>query len=69
MNPCELNAVIAAVTNFLYARLSPKDFLFLNVFLSELSKSMFTMEILRGICYVEKIEEAAESLVRDDDKN
>lgn len=54
MNPCELNAAIAAISNFLYVNLSKKDFLFLNVVLSELSKTMFSMEVLRGICRFEK---------------
>ena len=50
MNPCQLNAVIAAIANHLYANLSEKDFIFWNVFFSELSKSMFSMEILRSVC-------------------
>jgi hypothetical protein len=45
-----MNAMIAALTNYLYCTLSKKDFLFWNVFFGELSKSMFGMEILRGIC-------------------
>jgi hypothetical protein len=45
-----MNAMIAALTNYLYVTLSKKDFLFWNVFFGELSKSMFGMEILRGIC-------------------
>lgn len=62
MNPCELNAAIAAVTNILYTNLSKEDFLFLNIFFSELSKSMFAMEALRSICYFEKLEEKVEKL-------
>jgi hypothetical protein len=42
--------MIAALTNYLYVTLSKRDFLFWNVFFGELSKSMFGMEILRGIC-------------------
>ena len=53
MDPCEMNAAIAALTNILYTNLSKKDFIFLNVFLSELSKSMFSMEVLRDICRYE----------------
>ena len=49
-----MNALIAALTNYLYVTLSKKDFIFWNVFFSELSKSMFGMEILRGICMFEK---------------
>ena len=54
INPCELNAAIAAITNLLYTKLSEKDFIFLNIVLSELSKSMFSMELLRGVCHIEK---------------
>ena len=54
MDPCELNAAIAAITNILYTGLSKREFIFLNIFLSELSKSMFAMEVLRGICYYEE---------------
>ncbi|MCL1823651.1 MAG: hypothetical protein FWG44_05555 [Oscillospiraceae bacterium] len=57
MNPCQLNALIAAVANHLYCTLSKKDFIFLNVFFSELSKSMFSMEILRSVCFFEEEEE------------
>lgn len=57
MNPCELNAVVAAITNYLYTSLSKEDFLFANIFLSELSKSMFSMELLRSICKIERLEE------------
>ena len=54
MNPCQMNALIAAISNYLYTTLSKKDFLFWNVFFSELSKSMFSMEILRGVCIFEE---------------
>ena len=54
MNPCEMNVLITALTNYLYCTLSKKDFFFWNVFFSELSKSMFSMEILREICFFEK---------------
>lgn len=50
MNPCEVNAAIAAITNYLYANLSKKDFFCLSVILSELSKSMFAMEVLKNVC-------------------
>ena len=50
MNPCQMNALIAALVNYMYTTLSKKDFIFWNVFFSELSKSMFGMEILRSIC-------------------
>lgn len=57
MNPCELNALITAVANYLYATLSKEDFMFINVLLSELSKTMCSMEILRGICHLNKLAE------------
>lgn len=50
MDPRELNAAITAITNTLYTKLSKDDFFCLSVILSELSKSMFAMEILRGVC-------------------
>lgn len=50
MNPCEVNATIAAITNYLYANLSKKDFFCLSIILSELSKSMFAMEVLKNVC-------------------
>lgn len=56
MDPCELNALITAIANSLYTALSKEDFLFLNVVLSELSKTMFSMEVLRGVCYLERKE-------------
>lgn len=58
MNPCELNALITAIANHLYATLSKEDFLCLSVILSELTKSMCSLEVMRGICFVEKVEES-----------
>ena len=61
MDPRTLNAIITAVTNYLYTTLSKKQFLFFSVLFSELSKSMLTMEVLRGICAAERrAEEDAE---------
>lgn len=54
MNPCQMNALIAAIVNYLYTTLPKKEFIFWNVFFSELSKSMFGMEILRSVCLFEK---------------
>ena len=65
MNPCEINASITAITNFLYMNLSKKDFVFLNICISELSKSMFAMELLRGVCKIEKIEETVEEILEE----
>lgn len=50
MSPCELNAILAAVTNYLYLNLSPRDFKILSVFLSLLSKQMFTLVAMKEIC-------------------
>ena len=60
MDPRELNIIITAITNQLYTNLSKKDFLFLNIVFSELSKSMFSMELLRGICQKEQQKEKKE---------
>lgn len=58
VNPCELNALIAALTNYLYTTLSSEDFKCLSIFLNELSKSMFATTLFQGLCYrEEKIQE------------
>ncbi|MGE4353969.1 MAG: hypothetical protein AB7D36_07790 [Oscillospiraceae bacterium] len=50
MNPCELNAAITAITNYLYTTLSNDDFICLSVFLNELSKSMFATKLFQDLC-------------------
>jgi hypothetical protein len=50
MNPCELNALIASISNYLYTSLSNSEFLCLAVFLNELSKSMLSMPLFRDLC-------------------
>ncbi len=50
VNPCELNVIIAALTNHLYTTLSKEDFICLSVFLNELSKSMFTTSLFQDLC-------------------
>lgn len=50
MNPCELNVLVTAITNQLYTSLSKEEFRCLNVFVSELSKSMFSMTLYEEIC-------------------
>ena len=50
MSPCELNAVLVAISNYLYANLSPRDFKILSVILSMLSKQMFTLVAMQEIC-------------------
>ena len=56
MNPCEMNALITALSNYLFCTLSKKDFLFWNIFFSELGKSMFALEIMRSVCHFEEKE-------------
>jgi len=62
LNPCEVNASVTAVANFLFSHLSKKDFVFLNICVSELGKQMFALELLRGVCKIEKIEEKIEEI-------
>lgn len=50
LNPCELNAVIAALTNYFFTTLSKEDFLCLSIFLRELSKSMITTTVFQELC-------------------
>lgn len=60
MTPCDLNVLVAGISNYLYATLSPEEFRCLSLFLNELSKSMFTMSIYQSICVREKKEEEIE---------
>ena len=66
MTPCEVNVAITAISNYLFANLSKKDFVFLNICISELSKSMFAMELLRGVCKIEKIVEEIEEVLEEE---
>lgn len=50
MDPCQLNAVITAITNQLYSALEEDDFVCLSIFLNELSKTMLSMAILGDVC-------------------
>ena len=50
MSPYELNITISLLTNFLFANLPRNDYRIVNVLVSELGKSMFSMELLRDIC-------------------
>lgn len=50
MNPCELNVLIAALTNHLFCTLPEEDFIFLSIFLRELSKSMLSTSIFEELC-------------------
>ena len=53
MDACKISAMITALANHFYANLSQEEFEVLNVVVSELSKSMFSMSLLRGICKAE----------------
>lgn len=50
VNPCEMNLLIAAITNHFYTTLSKDEFYCLTVFLNELSKSMFSTILLNDVC-------------------
>lgn len=50
MSPCELHTLITAIANHLYCNLSEKDFNCWSIFLSQLSKQMFTLIALRELC-------------------
>ena len=54
LTPCQINMIVTAIANHLFASLSREDFAFLNIAVSELSKSMFSLELLRGVCKLEK---------------
>ncbi|MCL2068935.1 MAG: hypothetical protein FWH00_03460 [Oscillospiraceae bacterium] len=57
MNPCEMNAAMALITNHLYANMSREDFINLGVFLSMVSKDMLSMAALEELLRWEKHEE------------
>ena len=50
MSPCELNVLITGITNYLFCNLTKEEFRCLNVFISELSKSMFATTLFQEIC-------------------
>lgn len=50
MDPCELNVVIMALTNYFFTKLTKEEFVCLSIFLNELSKSMFSTSIFRDLC-------------------
>ncbi|MDL2217526.1 hypothetical protein LJC27_02595 [Christensenellaceae bacterium OttesenSCG-928-M15] len=60
MTPCEMNAMVTAISNYLYTSLSNEDFKCLSIILNELSKTMFTMNVYQGICGVRRNDEAIE---------
>lgn len=50
MDPCELNVLITALTNYFYTALTKEEFVCLSIFLNELSKSMFSTTLFRDLC-------------------
>lgn len=60
MRPSELNILIAVATSYLYENMSDKEFFDLALFLSLLSKEMFSMEAIKDLLKIEEIEEKGE---------
>lgn len=50
MTPCDLNLLIAAISNQLYCSMTREEFKCLSIFLNELSKSMFTTVLFEDVC-------------------
>lgn len=50
MNPCEINAIIMAITNHFFVTLTTDEFICLSIFLNELSKSMFATTLFKDLC-------------------
>ena len=66
MSPVELNLIITAITNHLYISLSKEDFVCLNIFISELSKSMFATTLFSDICFKEnKVKEIEKEIKKE----
>ena len=65
INPCQLNAAIAAITNQLYCSLSREEFINLGIFLSMLSKDMLSMAAIEQFLKWEHRDERAERLHRE----
>jgi len=55
MDPCGLNVLIAAISNYFYTELSKDEFVCLGVFLNELSKSMISTALFHKLCYKEDL--------------
>jgi hypothetical protein len=54
LNPCEMNVLITALTNYFYTTLTKEEFKCLSVFLNELSKSMFATIVFQDVCNKDK---------------
>jgi len=62
LNPCQLNAAIAAITNQLYCSLKRNDFINLGIFLSMLSKDILAMAALEELLKWEHRDDRIERL-------
>ena len=62
VNPCQLNAAIAAITNQLYCSLKKDEFINLGVFLSMLSKDILSMAALEELLKWEHRDDRKERL-------
>lgn len=61
MDPCGLNVLIAAISNYFYTELSKDEFVCLGIFLNELSKSMIATALFHKLCHKEDIKDINES--------
>jgi len=50
MDPCEMNVMITALTNYFFTTLSHEDFVCLSIILRELSKTMISTSIFNRLC-------------------
>ena len=65
INPCQLNAAIAAIANQLYCRMSREDFINLGIFLSMLSKDILSMAAFEELLKWEHRDLREERLARE----
>lgn len=65
INPCQLNAAIAAIANQLYCRLKREDFINLGIFLSMLSKDILSMAAFEELLKWEHRDLREERLARE----
>ena len=65
LDPCKLNAAIAAITNQLYCSMSRQDFVNLGIILSMLSRSVIQMATIEELLNWEHRDLRAERLQRE----
>jgi len=65
VDPCQLNAAIAAITNHLYCTLSRQDFVNLGIILSMLSRGILHMAAIEDLLNWEHRDLRAERLLRE----